>query len=637
MIMQYAKFKLLTAAVICLSLISCDQIGNKPNSANRAINSVSNNLIGDGNYKLKYLNDDLKTYVCAGFGYDDTSKECHHTIDTPVVQNIKNLSDINPDFNLKNDPVINNKATVSSIDYYSKINFYNDKTSYLVLYPKMTDVSKFKGVVVYFHPTLFNKQWAPSTNTDGSADRYYAAIFASQGYVVILPDYQGMGNNWQEIHPYIISPDLIIRDVKQLLTSERNKIIADYKPQSEISVFAIGFSEGAGYAVNFARNTDIGLGYKLKASIGLDGAYDLSGTTYDYLTSNVNAPDACAIDNNSKFNSQYQVYVNLTKPALMSLVMPTYNKYVSSKQDLSYGFNTNFYKMETCSKLTNDCRFTTQPKIISIGEALQKLSIDNNDYLLKVGSAAIGSGLYLENGNSLETVVGHLIASHQNSLTSHNSTGFGIFNANVINESEFKKALETANAYKFSPQTNIVLVSLKHDSIVTPNNTDVAYEDFTTTNKNKDFNVGKYKVNNNLFHSNLTDIPLFESWKAYIPNFKTCYNRLDHPHAEPFLDIIALKYIETIDEPKKPTTDYVEQTARLFPSGCDAKYDFTLTQGNAHNVLFDNVKQNQCENIDIASCIIKTTFPSVEGLSENHTLIIDDKNYKITYRCAWRK
>ncbi|MDD3266475.1 MAG: hypothetical protein PHC75_04770 [Burkholderiales bacterium] len=631
--------KQLVVAIISLLLIACNQVGNSNSSSNTLLDVALKSDIYDitpsnlmnGNYRLGQLEDDLIRDICAGFGYDAEKKECHHTIETPKVENIKNLADINPEFDLRNNPVTKNKAGVTSIDYVSKINFYNDKTSYLIMYPKMKDVSKFKGVIVYFHPTLFDKQWAPSVNTDGHADREYAAIFASQGYVVILPDYQGMGKNWQEIHPYVIVPDIIINEVKQILTSERSTIISDYKTGSDgIPLFAVGFSEGAGYAVNFAKDSIYSSVYNLKAVIGLDGAYDLSGTTYDYLTSNVSAPDACAIDNNSKFKSQYQMYVNLTKPALMSLVMPTYNQYVA-QENLSYGFNDEFYKMAKCSHLTKDCVFDAQPNIVSIGDALRKFSIGNSDYLEKVASAAIGTGLYLVNGNTLALTVEHLLTSHQNSLTDHANSHEGVFNMNVINNDDFKNALKKADAYRFTPQTNVALVSLKYDSIVTPKNTDVAYESFTTVNKSKNFSVGLSIIDNKLFHSNL--VVGSDKWKPYIPDFKSCYNRLDHPQAEPFLGVIALKYIESVGVAKKPVETYIERKANPIGGKCSAKYNFELTGGNSHSILFDGKKQSQCENMDISSCFIQTEFPTSKNSHESYKLSIDGKNYEILYMC----
>lgn len=620
------KFRFLVIYVsICL--VSCNQVGSQITSDSDVVNknllnTTSLSTLRAENYDLGKIEELLKNQVCAGFGYNVKNKECDVNLYTSNVRNIGNLANINPEFNLQGSPVVSNQFGVTSVEYVSK---KNGTKSYLVMYPKMKDVSKFKGVVLYFHPTLFNKQLAPSVNEDGDSDKTYAAIFASQGYAVILPDYEGMGDDWQNIHPYVIAPERMMQEAKQLLSLEYDTINTKFTKKDDIPVFAVGFSEGAGYAVRFASNSSIGEHYKLKAAIGLDGAYDLSETTFNYLTSDVNAPDGGGDNKKNEYKSQYQVFVNLTKPALMSLVMPTYNKYIVGK-DLSYGFNSGFYNMDKCGHLTSkSCTFDEQASKVSIGDALQKKSINNLDYVQKIFSAAVGSGLYLSDGIA-PLWINALVNSHQNSISNHKESNKGIFDANILNEPLFKNALKNADAYNFTPTANIALVSLQHDSVVTPVNTDVAYQNLSQ--KQSNFSVGKYIVDNSDFHVDLTKGSKVIDF--LIPNEAVKYNRLDHLQAEPFLDIIALRYIENIDKVRSPVSTKIELRAR---GSCEASYKFKLTFGKAKRVLFDDVSQPQCQNIDINECSIDTKFPTTKK-TEEHELQIDEKVYEITYICS---
>lgn len=64
-------------------------------------------------------------------------------------------------------------------------------TSTLVM-PVM-DQTKFKGTILYFHPTLFDRSAVPSSQSD-----YYqgiAGLYTSFGYAVIFFDYIGFKPN----------------------------------------------------------------------------------------------------------------------------------------------------------------------------------------------------------------------------------------------------------------------------------------------------------------------------------------------------------------------------------------------------------------------------------------------------------
>jgi len=61
---------------------------------------------------------------------------------------------------------------------------------------------EIKGIVLYFHPTLFNRQLVPSNL--GVSYLAIIGIYSSVGIAVVFTDYIGMGEN--QIHPYILFP-----------------------------------------------------------------------------------------------------------------------------------------------------------------------------------------------------------------------------------------------------------------------------------------------------------------------------------------------------------------------------------------------------------------------------------------------
>ncbi|MFH1134988.1 MAG: lipase family protein [Pseudomonadota bacterium] len=126
-------------------------------------------------------------------------------------------------------------------------------------------------MIVFMHPTQTLRKFSPSYN-DGSDDEMtaqYAHLLAMMGYIVVVPDYLGLGVN-HEVHPYCLttlakSATGMIYAVKQLNTDWDGRI------------FIMGYSEG-GYATLVTakeieqNNPDL----DLVAAAALDGPHSLS-------------------------------------------------------------------------------------------------------------------------------------------------------------------------------------------------------------------------------------------------------------------------------------------------------------------------------------------------------------------------
>jgi len=134
-------------------------------------------------------------------------------------------------------------------------------------------------VVILNHPTDTLRKNSPSWHAnehdgwlDGTGSKLMALWLAYMGFTVILPDYPGMGDNY-EVHPYCLT-SLGKSDAGMLVAVRK---IKDFKESGNI--YLLGYSEG-GYvtlaAAKFMRNYPAK--YNIKGVASLAGPHDLQGT-----------------------------------------------------------------------------------------------------------------------------------------------------------------------------------------------------------------------------------------------------------------------------------------------------------------------------------------------------------------------
>jgi hypothetical protein len=180
--------------------------------------------------------------------------------------------------------------------------------------------SRIRGIVLYYHGTILSKGGVPSdfdgtltpnsqytvqsnptiaeTNS-GTAfvqDATLAAIFASQGYVVVAPDYVGQGVNYSVQHPYVGFPQTNAQSGLNALKAARTALAAvGVNLPNPANVYITSYSEGGPYALwasQLAQSTYASFlstnGFTLRRTIGISGAYDLTGATLHYEFANAN-------------------------------------------------------------------------------------------------------------------------------------------------------------------------------------------------------------------------------------------------------------------------------------------------------------------------------------------------------------
>jgi hypothetical protein len=336
-----------------------------------------------------------------------------------------------------------------------------------------------------------------------------AETMASNGYVVIAPDYIGHGVDWQDVHPYIVYPQANAQTAIDMLNSVISSISSQYGLSSNdnLNLFSVGFSEGGAYSLWFNQmlNTNPSLlnssavNLTLTHSVGMEGAYDLSNTMYNFLINDVST-------NPNTYNIQSQELTGIAKPTLLAdalLGFATYND-SSNYADL---FNMNWFNLDCIIQLECDFNsnhqniaqvFRTQnanPQVVLLTAALDRHG-NNTSYLLDPASSQ----------NSIIPLV------NQAALTQSSPLYQAMQNADV-------------NLSGISPD-EISIISLQHDSVVSPNN-------YTSLLNQYPNDIGtSYAIDE-------TQLPVISSFSEGVP----IYVNVDHLNVDKYELLYAMNLI----------------------------------------------------------------------------------------------
>lgn len=170
------------------------------------------------------------------------------------------------------------KVTYGSLDSKGK----NARLTGLVVLP---NGGAPKGVVVYCHGTTVDRDRSPSRfKGKGEAPETVEAIvgFATGGYVVVMPDYIGLGDH-QAAHPYPLSK-VNARSGVDIISAAR-ELIRQRNYNAGSDLFITGYSEGGGVAMALtqALQAMVGSEYRVTSSAPAAGPYDLSGATREAI------------------------------------------------------------------------------------------------------------------------------------------------------------------------------------------------------------------------------------------------------------------------------------------------------------------------------------------------------------------
>ena len=371
-------------------------------------------------------------------------------------------------FDLSAQPVARNALGVTgvrfqAVNYSTTVSLPQGQKTFQVsgglMMPQGIPASKLKGVVTYFHGTSFNKCMVGSNYTDNGETRLVAEVFASQGYVVLIPDYVGQGIDYNDVHPYVIYPQVSAKTAVDMLAAVAPTLRTQYSLDSgtQLKLFSAGYSEGGAYSVWFAvflndQPTVLDALYQFKHAVGMEGAYSTSNVTKGYLFDNV------AAGGSNTYNIQTQAVTNFVKPLLAADAFLSYATYQLAG-DVNSVFNTDFYAMK-CALLLSQSSCNVNGSNVNIANAFAQAN-------LTVAQPILFSAFSKSANGSTYPGRVELTSSTKNSVNSLVSPTL-LSNAG---QAQLVAALKAADVdLSRLPDRSVSIVSLSQDSVVTPNN-----------------------------------------------------------------------------------------------------------------------------------------------------------------------
>ncbi len=137
-------------------------------------------------------------------------------------------------------------------------------------------------VVLYHHGTTVLKSFsmADPANTEAALQM---AMYAAQGYVVVMPDYHGYGDSTLNYHPYLHAENTAVVSIDALRAAK--KALSDAGVAITGKLFLAGYSQGghAAMATHRAMQRDHAGEFSVTAAVPMSGPYALSQTFLEGL------------------------------------------------------------------------------------------------------------------------------------------------------------------------------------------------------------------------------------------------------------------------------------------------------------------------------------------------------------------
>jgi hypothetical protein len=368
-------------------------------------------------------------------------------------------------FNLNDKPIAKNRlgvtgATFQAIAYTTTVRLpagvRTFKVSGALAMPLGINKTKLKGVVVCFHGTQLDNSSVPSKLS--AEIKLEIALFTSQGYVVVSPDYIGQGVDYADVHPYVLYPQVTAQTAVDLLSAVLPQITSRYalSRAERLKLFSTGYSEGGAYSLWFytyahAHPSVLKPAFALTHAVGNEGAYNLSRVTTGFLFSDVNLAD-------NAYHIQSQAITNVAKPVLGADVLLSFATY-SLNSKYAAVFNPGFFAL-TCSFPNNKSKCEIGGRQLNVAQALTLPATDPS-------LAVLNSAENKKTGRYAYPGPLQILTSKTNNATAL------LASVNVPASPALRAALMAADVDLSAVGTNAVsIVTLKDDSVVTPNNFD---------------------------------------------------------------------------------------------------------------------------------------------------------------------
>jgi hypothetical protein len=408
--------------------------------------------------------------------------------------------------------------TQSQTAYYNGGAVFSQNVSGLVIVPQGVPASAIKGIVLYYHGTALSKLFVPSF-TDTLSQSMLAAVYASQGYIVVAPDYLGQGINKDMMHPYVVFPQAnaldglnMVNATRQFLERESVINVANTPENLPTTVnqnlYVTGYSEGGPYALWASRmlqganaGTLTQNNLTFKDTVGMSGAYDLSSVMlpYAYAETNNSPESQLNLFNaepgmlpSSQFflsgqslgelniesgiqQSIAALNLSISKASLSSyaFVALAYYNFVSSAYSVFFP-NQNFFNMSTCLNLSTYLASAITGSDVSIVpiacpiiNSLPNLFLSTDpDYTdTRIGQTISASAMYNTGFFTGNIVASDLVRNIFSGQASPNSVG--AFAQPVETDPLLLSTVAKADTASYVTNIKTAIFYLKYDSTVT--------------------------------------------------------------------------------------------------------------------------------------------------------------------------
>lgn len=138
-------------------------------------------------------------------------------------------------------------------------------------------------ILVYHHGTTVSRAFTMSSPSNIEA-LAQIAMFAAQGYVVVMPDYLGYGDSTLDYHPYLHAENTAAVSIDALRAAKA--VLAERSVATSSKLFLAGYSQGghSAMATHRAIERDHAKEFTITASVPQSGPYALEDTFVQGIT-----------------------------------------------------------------------------------------------------------------------------------------------------------------------------------------------------------------------------------------------------------------------------------------------------------------------------------------------------------------
>jgi len=432
----------------------------------------------------------------------------------------------------------------------------NETVSGSLLVPDNIAESEIKGVVLFFHPTVFSKSQVPSNFSESmgiAQDKTLAAVYASQGYMVVIPDYIGLGVDTAVVHPYVAFPQTNAQSGIYMLKAT-HQFLQQHGITRNFPLYITSYSEGGAYAAwasKLAQGTLASVlsdsNITLTRTVGVSGAYDLSGVMLPFAFTNINNSwDSTANPYNvspgyfesSPFfalqSSDAALVMEAAKVPLAGYLMAAFAYYNGTPNTLAQFVAPSFVSMQSCLLLGDYFRGESTPSTCLINGQNYTLpelfssdnpSLNNGNISDQLVGSAIGATNYITGGEpSVDVLVAKMLKGYRNNSIA------SFVSPTIQTSSLIIPFVIQQNIYNWTTNSPLSLIYLRYDSVVPNVNSKEACGQVSGVpsvfaNSASGMVTCQEVDNTNLVTGGL--VPIF----------------MDHTHAEAVLQIAALHQI----------------------------------------------------------------------------------------------